>query len=154
MGFCPGCGGSAPLVEVPSGTARSAVPRAARVLPLTAVGPEDAVRRRTGIDEVDRVLGGGLVPGATVLVGGEPGVGKSTLLLQVAGALAAAGGTALVASAEESAAQGSVHPIIARGPSRVERWQRRKQPGTGLRRCREMPGVPAGWPAAAAACQV
>ncbi len=120
MGFCPGCGGSAPLIEVPAGPGRGAPPRAARVMPLTAIGPEDAARRRTGIAEVDRVLGGGLVPGATVLVGGEPGVGKSTLLLQVAGALAAAGGTALVASAEESAAQvalragrlGLAHPRV------------------------------------------
>jgi DNA repair protein RadA/Sms len=120
MGFCPACGGSAPLTEVPAGSGRGAPPRAARVVPLNAVGPEDAVRRRTGIEEVDRVLGGGLVPGATLLVGGEPGVGKSTLLLQVAGALAAAGGTVLVASAEESAAQvalragrlGLAHPRV------------------------------------------
>jgi len=105
MGFCPGCGSSAALVEAPVASARPVAPRPARVVPLTAVGPDEAVRRPTGIDEVDRVLGGGLVPGATLLVGGEPGVGKSTLLLQVAGALAAAGGTALLASAEESAAQ-------------------------------------------------
>ena len=105
MGFCPGCGGAAPLVEVPVAPGRRAPARAARVVPLDAVGPEEAVRRPTGIDEVDRVLGGGLVPGATLLVAGEPGVGKSTLLLQVAGSLAAGGGTVLIASAEESAAQ-------------------------------------------------
>jgi DNA repair protein RadA/Sms len=55
--------------------------------------------------EIDRVLGGGFVPGASVLVGGEPGVGKSTLLLQVAASLAGGGATVLVASAEESAEQ-------------------------------------------------
>jgi DNA repair protein RadA/Sms len=58
-----------------------------------------------GIAEVDRVLGGGLVPGASVLVGGEPGVGKSTLLLQVAASLVDSGASALVASAEESCEQ-------------------------------------------------
>jgi DNA repair protein RadA/Sms len=120
MGFCPGCGGLAALIEVPAPPARGNVPRPARVVPLTAIGPDEGVRRPTGIAEVDRVLGGGLVPGATLLVGGEPGVGKSTLLLQVAGALAGAGGTALLASAEESAAQvalraarlGLAHPGI------------------------------------------
>ena len=59
----------------------------------------------TGIAEIDRVLGGGFVPGAVVLLGGEPGVGKSTLVLQTAGALAAGGSKVLIASAEESAEQ-------------------------------------------------
>jgi DNA repair protein RadA/Sms len=72
---------------------------------LVKVGIDDVVRRTVGIAEVDRVLGGGLVSGATILLGGEPGVGKSTLLLQVAGSIAAMGGTALVATAEESPEQ-------------------------------------------------
>jgi DNA repair protein RadA/Sms len=59
----------------------------------------------TGLDELDRVLGGGLVPGSVTLVGGEPGIGKSTLLLQAAAAMAGDGRRALVVSAEESAAQ-------------------------------------------------
>ncbi|MBN2112732.1 MAG: DNA repair protein RadA [Acidimicrobiia bacterium] len=105
MGFCPGCGDPAPLVEAPAAPGRPGASRAARVTPLTEVGPDSARRLLTGIEEIDRVLGGGLVPGATVLLGGEPGVGKSTLLLQVAGVLAAAGSTVLMASAEESAAQ-------------------------------------------------
>lgn len=63
------------------------------------------VRAPVGIDEFDRVIGGGLVPGAGILLGGEPGVGKSTLLLQVAGSLADRGGTVLVVSAEESVGQ-------------------------------------------------
>ena len=63
----------------------------------------------TGWPEVDRVLGGGLVRGSVVLVGGEPGVGKSTLLLQVAGGLGAAGERVIVASAEESAHQVAMH---------------------------------------------
>jgi DNA repair protein RadA/Sms len=104
MGFCPSCGSGAPLSEAPS--APRAAPRApARLVPLAQAGADEAVRRPTGIGEVDRVLGGGFVPGAAVLLGGEPGVGKSTLLLQVAASLAAQGGTALLASAEESTAQ-------------------------------------------------
>ena len=62
-------------------------------------------RRSTGITEFDRVLGGGIVPGAAVLLGGEPGVGKSTLLLQAAARLAASGSKVLYASSEESAQQ-------------------------------------------------
>src|SRR5205807_1057272 len=63
-----------------------------------------ASARPTGMDELDRVLGGGLVPGAVLLLAGEPGVGKSTLLLE-AGALAAAAGPVLYVTGEESAAQ-------------------------------------------------
>jgi DNA repair protein RadA/Sms len=62
-------------------------------------------RFHTGWGEIDRVLGGGLVEGSVILLGGEPGVGKSTLLLQVAGFMAGRGGSVLVASAEESAHQ-------------------------------------------------
>ncbi|NIR44215.1 MAG: AAA family ATPase, partial [Gemmatimonadetes bacterium] len=62
-------------------------------------------RRSTGMQELDRTLGGGLVPGAAVLLGGEPGVGKSTLLLQVASGVARSGGRAMLALAEESPAQ-------------------------------------------------
>jgi DNA repair protein RadA/Sms len=90
---------------MPAVSGHRSAPRPARLVPLTSVGPDEAQRRPTGVEEIDRVLGGGLVPGATLLLGGEPGVGKSTLLLQVAGALAANGGKVLVASAEESAAQ-------------------------------------------------
>ncbi len=78
-------------------------------VPLADVADVDLPRHPSGIAEFDRVLGGGLVPGSLVLVGGEPGVGKSTLLLQVAAGLAAAaganGGWVLYASGEESAAQ-------------------------------------------------
>jgi len=63
------------------------------------------VRSPVGIGELDRVLGGGLVAGSAVLVGGEPGIGKSTLLLQAAAALAGSGGPVLLATAEESADQ-------------------------------------------------
>ncbi|MGB7158653.1 MAG: DNA repair protein RadA, partial [Tepidisphaeraceae bacterium] len=62
--------------------------RGAEALPLADIDHEDAPRIGTGIGEFDRVLGGGVVPGSAVLVGGEPGIGKSTLLLQVANSLA------------------------------------------------------------------
>jgi DNA repair protein RadA/Sms len=74
-------------------------------VPLADVADVDVPRHATGIGEFDRVLGGGIVPGSLVLVGGEPGVGKSTLLLQVAAGVAASGGAVLYASGEESAAQ-------------------------------------------------
>jgi DNA repair protein RadA/Sms len=77
--------------------------RAAR--PITDIGTEPAVHRPTGIPEFDRVLGGGLVPGAAILLSGEPGVGKSTLLLEVAARIAQAGERVLYVSAEESASQ-------------------------------------------------
>jgi DNA repair protein RadA/Sms len=69
---------------------------------MSELGASGPIRRPVGIGEVDRVLGGGMVPGAAILVGGEPGIGKSTLLLQLAASLVASGGRALVASAEES----------------------------------------------------
>lgn len=76
----------------------------------TAVGLDEArdtigERFRTGWGEIDRVLGGGIVAGSVILVGGEPGVGKSTMLLQVAGFVSGRGGSVLIASAEESAHQ-------------------------------------------------
>lgn len=102
MGFCPQCRADGGLAEVHGSAQRSRRGATARVLSLTEVREADIPHQPTGIGEVDRVLGGGLVPGAAILVGGEPGVGKSTLLLQVAAALADRGGRALVASAEES----------------------------------------------------
>lgn len=77
--------------------------RAAR--PITQVDTQDAPRRTSGVGEFDRVLGGGIVPGAAILLSGEPGVGKSTLLLEVAAQSARAGRRVLYASAEESTAQ-------------------------------------------------
>jgi DNA repair protein RadA/Sms len=76
----------------------------------TPVGLDEArdtigERFRTGWGEIDRVLGGGIVAGSVILVGGEPGVGKSTMLLQVAGFVSSKGGSVLIASAEESAHQ-------------------------------------------------
>ena len=75
------------------------------VQPLAEVDPIGAMPRPTGLDELDRVLGGGLVPGSVTLLGGEPGVGKSTLLLQALWSVATSGSTVLLISAEESAQQ-------------------------------------------------
>ncbi|GAA2182965.1 DNA repair protein RadA [Brooklawnia cerclae] len=76
-----------------------------RAVPIAQVDVHEADRRLTGIGELDRVLGGGLVPGAVVLLAGEPGVGKSTLLLEVASRWARGGQTTLYVTGEESAAQ-------------------------------------------------
>ena len=76
-----------------------------RATPIAEVDPDAATRVRTGVGELDRVLGDGLVPGAVVLLAGEPGVGKSTLLLEVAAQWAKAGRTTLYVTGEESAAQ-------------------------------------------------
>ena len=78
-----------------------------RIIELAALsgGNNEAPRRRCGIAEFDRVVGGGLVRGSTLLVGGDPGIGKSTLLLQVAGALAVDGGSVIYVSGEEAVAQ-------------------------------------------------
>jgi DNA repair protein RadA/Sms len=103
MGFCPQCGVAEPLVES-GGPQRSSV-RPARAVRLQETSEHGFERHRTGWGEIDRVLGGGIVAGSVLLLGGEPGVGKSTLLLQLAGAMAGSGESVLVASAEESADQ-------------------------------------------------
>lgn len=104
MGFCPQCGSSDPLTEY-SGPAPSSRHRLAEAISIPEATASASERIATGWGEVDRVLGGGLVRGSVVLLGGEPGVGKSTLLLQMAGGLGAAGASVVVASAEESAHQ-------------------------------------------------
>ncbi|MHB1505005.1 MAG: AAA family ATPase [Acidimicrobiales bacterium] len=114
-GRCSACGEWNSLVEQvehrqsPGSDARlhrdSVGAGATAVTALTAVDPAGGTPCRTGIDELDRVLGGGLVPGSVTLVGGEPGVGKSTLLLQVLRSVALGGGSSLLVSGEESAQQ-------------------------------------------------
>lgn len=84
---------------------RAASAASAAVAPIGEVSSAEASRLASGIGELDRVLGGGLVPGSIVLFGGDPGIGKSTLLLQLAGRLAAAGHAALYLTGEESASQ-------------------------------------------------
>ncbi len=99
MGFCPQCRTEGSLSESVASTGRASVTQELRDIPVG-----DKPRTPTGLDEIDRVLGGGLVAGSVVLIGGEPGVGKSTLLLQLAARVAEAG-PVLLASAEESASQ-------------------------------------------------
>jgi len=94
---------AAVLPAAPRVPLRAGTPRAAAV-PIARVDATAARARPTGMSELDRVLGGGLVPGAVVLLAGEPGIGKSTLLLE-AGALAATAGRVLYVTGEESAAQ-------------------------------------------------
>ena len=79
--------------------------RGGKLTPLSSVGRREEPRTPSGIPELDRVLGGGLVSGGVTLIGGEPGIGKSTLLLQVAGRLAAGGGRVLYVAGEESLEQ-------------------------------------------------
>jgi DNA repair protein RadA/Sms len=108
LGQCPDCRAWGSLVE--ESQAGGPAPRGlggvagAKPIPITEVSIETQLRARTGIGELDRVLGGGLVPGSLVLLGGDPGIGKSTLLLAALEGLAAAG-PVLYVSGEESARQ-------------------------------------------------
>jgi DNA repair protein RadA/Sms len=108
-GRCPTCGEWNTLVEEEQlGSLARAVDALELQLvpiPLSSVDVSEAAAVPTGLEEFDRVLSGGLVPGSVTLLGGEPGIGKSTLLLQVLAARAAAGHRVLLVSAEESAHQ-------------------------------------------------
>jgi DNA repair protein RadA/Sms len=101
LGRCPSCGGWNTFEAVPEQRRPAERPGRAVPTPISAAGLLDFPRLSSGIPGFDRVLGGGFVGGSVVLLAGEPGVGKSTLLLQVA-ALMAAGGPVLYLSAEES----------------------------------------------------
>jgi DNA repair protein RadA/Sms len=107
-GRCTTCGEWNTLVEeveAPSTIASAAVGTMPTPQPIGEVDTTEWQPRPTGVPELDRVLGGGLVPGSVTLIGGEPGIGKSTLLLQVLAALAATGEPVLYVSGEESAQQ-------------------------------------------------
>ena len=107
VGRCGECQAWGSLDEIGAGraTALAPAPVTQPARPIGAVGLEAARSRPTGVDELDRALGGGLVQGAVVLLAGEPGVGKSTLLLEVAARWASTAGLALYVTGEESAAQ-------------------------------------------------
>jgi len=111
-GRCESCNAWNTLAEEPvaattskRSAARAVVGHARATVQLGNVTGAETHRWRTGLNEFDFVLGGGIVPGSMVLVGGEPGIGKSTLLLQVAARLEAAGHSTLYVSGEESALQ-------------------------------------------------
>ncbi|WP_295855702.1 DNA repair protein RadA [uncultured Xylophilus sp.] len=117
LGKCPHCGAwntlvetAAPAAQAPSKN-RLAAPAYAGLAPSTEVATladieaSDVARTPTGIDELDRVLGGGIVEGGVVLIGGDPGIGKSTLLLQAVDALQRGGMDTLYVTGEESGAQ-------------------------------------------------
>ncbi len=107
-GQCPHCRAWNTLQEFQVRKAakdsRPRPPEAARAIPLSEISSEDAPRRRLAWGELNRVLGGGIVPGSLVLIGGEPGVGKSILLMHAA-AQVAGGGKVLYVSGEESGQQ-------------------------------------------------
>jgi DNA repair protein RadA/Sms len=111
QGQCPGCGLWNTLVESVAEPAAAGINRyaslagASKLQDLASVKPREEPRQPTGIEEFDRVLGGGLVSGGVVLIGGDPGIGKSTLLLQALSRLAEAGQSVLYVSGEESAEQ-------------------------------------------------
>ena len=111
LGRCPACEQWNTLAEEvqnisPKMTSRRHLGQpASRPEPITQITASDADRLHTGIGEFDRVLGGGFVPGSVVLLGGDPGIGKSTLLLQASNALSSIYGTVLYVSGEESVSQ-------------------------------------------------
>src|SRR5688500_638614 len=118
FGKCPGCNAFGSLVEeAPTAPARIA---AKPLLKLVDVAAEESERISTGVPELDRVLGGGIVPASLVLVGGEPGVGKSTLLLTALGAISASGRRALLVTGEESTAQVKLRAARLGGTDGVE----------------------------------
>ncbi len=118
FGKCPSCGSFGTLTEDAPVTATSTA-QARPLLRLAQVQSEDAERIPTGVPELDRVLGGGLVPASLVLVGGEPGVGKSTLLLSALAHISQAR-RALLVTGEESAAQVKLRAERLGGTERVE----------------------------------
>jgi DNA repair protein RadA/Sms len=118
LGKCPGCGSFGTLVEERQ-EPDTAVVSARPLLRLVEVEADEAERIPTGVPELDRVLGGGLVPASLVLVGGEPGVGKSTLLLSALAAISKSR-RALLVTGEESTAQVKLRAARLGGAEGVE----------------------------------
>lgn len=110
VGRCPDCGAWGTVDEVAvltafAGSGRRSVAPASPAVPISSIDPGNTRHYPTGVSELDRVLGGGVVPGSVSLLAGDPGVGKSTLLLEVVHRWARAGRRALYLSGEESAGQ-------------------------------------------------
>src|SRR5215472_16046592 len=120
FGKCPGCSAFGTLVEEVVGQVAQAQVPPKPLLRLVDVEAAEAARVPTGVPELDRVLGGGIVPGSLVLVGGEPGVGKSTLLLSALGAIAREGRRAVLVTGEESVAQVKLRAARLGGADTVE----------------------------------
>ena len=119
LGRCPSCASFGTLLEEAPPGANGAAPTPKPLLRLADVEAEEAARIPTGVAELDRVLGGGLVPASLVLVGGEPGVGKSTLLLSALASISRQR-RALLVTGEESAAQVKLRAARLGGAERVE----------------------------------
>src|SRR5436190_3921465 len=117
FGKCPSCGSFGTLQEEAPPAPGAAAPKP--LLRLVDVEAEEAARIPTGVAEVDRVLGGGIVPASLVLLGGEPGVGKSTLLLSALAAISK-DRRALLVTGEESTAQVKLRAARLGGAERVE----------------------------------
>ncbi|HDD45405.1 MAG TPA: DNA repair protein RadA, partial [Candidatus Desulfofervidus auxilii] len=106
LGKCPDCGSWNTFVEETISEKEFSVPQTSvEPISITEVNTVKLFRLKTGLSEFDRVLGGGLVPGAVILIGGAPGIGKSTLALQILANLAKEGLITLYVSGEESASQ-------------------------------------------------
>src|SRR5713101_6674606 len=119
FGKCPGCNEFGTLVEEIVGKVVAGKAPPKPLLRLVDVEVEEATRMSTGVPELDRVLGGGLVPASLVLVGGEPGVGKSTLLQTALGAISR-DRRALLVTGEESVAQVKLRAERLGGAEQVE----------------------------------
>ena len=119
FGKCPGCNAFGTLVEELPPAATVSKARSRPLLRLVDVAVEEAARISTGVPELDRVLGGGIVPASLVLVGGEPGVGKSTLLLMALSAISKSR-RALLVTGEESPAQVGLRAARLGGAETVE----------------------------------
>jgi len=111
LGKCPSCGAWDSFIEL-NQDQQEVLKQTSKVtntntkaVPITQIKQDDVVRFSSNNDELDLVLGGGIVPGSLTLIGGSPGVGKSTLLLKVAGSIATSGRKVLYVSGEESAGQ-------------------------------------------------
>ena len=109
LGKCPSCNGwncfAEELISQDESGSRAEMKFDGKPIPISEIPAEEGERTQTGVAEIDRVLGGGIVSGSAILIGGEPGIGKSTLMLQVMKNLAENGRRVLYVSGEESAHQ-------------------------------------------------